>query len=85
MKKTPALLLCCSLLLSGCALFKEPSAEKARRNEDATRMTGDTRRDQEREDAIKARAAAYERQGMTREQAWSAAQAGTTAPRTDRP
>ena len=68
-------------LFTGCALFKAPSAEKARRNDDAARMAGDRRAEFEREDAMKARAAAYERQGMTREQAWSAAQAESTAPR----
>jgi hypothetical protein len=48
-------------------------------------MAGDKRSEYEREGAIKARAADYERQGMTREQAWSAAQIETPVPRTNRP
>lgn len=75
--KTPRLLAVCTFVafLAGCSAFKSPSASQERRNERGAQVGESRRAEFDRDQAINHRASTYERQGMSKEQARSAAEA----------
>ena len=79
----PRLLAACALaLLSGCAMFKSPSGSRATRNEREAQAAESRRDEFDRDAAIRDRASAYEKQGMSKSEALSAAQSQSTGKRT---
>lgn len=72
---------CSTVLLSGCAAFKSPSASQEKRNE-RNAATAESRRAQdEQERAMNDRASKLQRQGMSEAEARSAAGASSTGPK----
>jgi hypothetical protein len=61
--------LCSAALFSGCAVFKQPSADRMRSNEDQARATEARSNENAKADAINAQAGIYERQGLSAEEA----------------
>jgi hypothetical protein len=61
--------LCSPALLSGCPVFKQPSADRMKSNENGARATEARSTENTKADAINAQTGIYERQGLSAKEA----------------